>query len=106
MYRKIHRFALERFQIERRSYHVTTDLSKIPDLDSVPDEKLEDFLNASDSRQLIHITYGAVLTAKNEDGSYLFRDELYRVLMEHEEEHYECVGKHIRRHLEMLGTKR
>jgi len=106
LYRKIHRFALERFQVERRSYHVTTDLSKIPDLDSVPDEKLEDFLNANDSRQLIHITYGAVLTARSEDGSYLFRDELYRVLMEHEKEHYECVGKHIRRHLEMLGTKR
>uniref|UniRef100_UPI003F7784D9 Tagaturonate/fructuronate epimerase n=1 Tax=Thermotogota bacterium TaxID=2053689 RepID=UPI003F7784D9 len=104
LYRRIHEFALQRFEKDRASYHVTTDLSKVPDISKIPDSQLEDLLNEPNTRQVIHITYGSVLTARNSDGSYLFRDELFKTLSEHEREHYEQVASHIRKHLDLLGV--
>jgi len=71
LYRQLHRFALERFERDRASYHVTTDISRIPDVDKIPDDKLENLLEHPDSRQLIHITYGSILTAKDREGKFL-----------------------------------
>lgn len=103
LYRRVHDFALQRFETDKASYHVTTDLSKIPDLLEVPDTKLEKLLDEPNTRQVIHITYGSVLTAKGSDGKYLFRDELYETLCDYEREHYEQVTSHIRKHMELLG---
>lgn len=102
LYRQIHKFALEVFEKDRASYHVTTDLSKIPNIDELEDEKLPKLFEDNNSRQLIHITYGSVLNAKNESGDYLFKDKIYRVLFEHEKEYYESIEKHIGKHLKLL----
>ncbi len=102
LYREIHQFALERFEKDRTSYHVTTDISRITNLNEVTDDKLESFLNFPDSRQLLHITFGSVLTAKDSKGEFLFRDRIYRILFENEDEYYREVSRHIGKHLELL----
>lgn len=102
LYRKLHKFALDNFEKDRASYHVTTDLSRIPDVDKLSDGQLEDLLKKPDSRQLIHITYGSILTAKNETGDFLFRDQIYKTLFQYEEEHYKKVSSHIEKHLKLL----
>lgn len=102
LYRKLHHFALERFEKDRASYHVTTRISRIPDVDKIPDDKLENLLEHPDSRQLIHITYGSILAARDEEGKFLFRDGIYETLFNHEDEYYEEVSKHIERHLKLL----
>ncbi|MEA3485671.1 MAG: tagaturonate epimerase family protein, partial [Candidatus Aerophobetes bacterium] len=58
LYREIHYFALKNFQKDKSSYYVTTDLSRIPEVDKLADDELETLFKKSDSRQLIHITYG------------------------------------------------
>lgn len=60
-------------------------------------------LNKDDSRQVMHITYGLILQAKDGNGNYVFRDELYRVLHACEQEYTEALKKHIGRHLRSLG---
>ena len=100
LYRAIHRLALERFNTDRASYHVTTDLAKVAPLDTLPDDRLEGYLNQDDSRQLIHITYGSVLADKS------LRGQLFKVLETHDEEHYETVASHIARHVDLLGIRR
>jgi len=102
LYREIHRFALENFKKDRASYNLTTDLSRIPNIDELSDEQLVDFFNKIDSRQLIHITYGSILKAKDNEGKYIFKDRIYKILFEHEEDHYRELSNHIRRHLELL----
>ncbi|MBA3062706.1 MAG: hypothetical protein FP833_07135, partial [Atribacteria sp.] len=72
LYREIHRFALENFAKDRASYNLTTDLSHIPDIDKISNEQLADLFNKPDSRQLIHITYGSILKAKDDKGKYIF----------------------------------
>jgi len=106
LYREIHRFALENFEKDRASYNLTTDLSHIPDLDTITDEELVNLFKQNDSRQLIHITYGSILRAKDDRGKYVFKDRIYRVLFHFEEDHYRELSNHIRRHLELLNLRR
>jgi hypothetical protein len=103
LYREIHRFALENFEKDRASYNLTTDLSRIPNIDELSDEQLVDFFNKIDSRQLIHITYGSILKAKDNKGKYIFKDRIYKILFEHEEDHYRELSNHIKRHLELIN---
>ena len=81
---------------------MTTDLGKIPALDTLKDEELEGLFEQNDARQLIHITYGLILTVKNADGSFRFRDRLFKLWRAHDEEYAQRLEKHIGRHLELL----
>lgn len=102
LYREIHRFALKNFEEDRASYNLTTDLSRIPDIDTIADDELVNLFKQNDSRQLIHITYGSILRTKNDEEKYIFKDRIYRILFEYEEDHYRELSNHIRRHLELL----
>jgi len=102
LYREIHLFALKNFEKDKASYHVTTDLSLVPDIDKILDKNLETLLENPNSRQLIHITYGSVLNAKDKKGEYLFKDRIYRTLFRYEDEHHSQVSSHIKKHLDLL----
>jgi tagaturonate epimerase len=104
LYREIHRFALENFEKDRASYNLTTHLSRVPDIDTISDDKLVNLFKQNDSRQLIHITYGSILRAKDSEGKYLFKDRIYQTLFRYEEDHYRELSAHIRRHLELLSS--
>ena len=102
LYREIHQFALENFEKDRASYNLTTDLSRVADIDTISDDKLVNLFKQNDSRQLIHITYGSILRAKDSEGKYLFKDRIYKILFQYEEDHYREVSNHARKHLELL----
>ncbi|MDR0495617.1 MAG: tagaturonate epimerase family protein [Treponema sp.] len=103
LYREVHSFALTVFDEARKYYHVTTELSKIPDVSVVKDEDMPKLFENNDARQLIHITYGLILGRKNPDGSFTFKDRLYRLWRDHEEEYNNALVKHIGKHLTLLG---
>ena len=105
LYREIHAFALESFDEARRYYHVTTNLANIPAPSSLTDGELEGLFDQNDARQLIHITYGLILGAKNADGSLRFRERLYRLWREHDEEYADMLRAHISGHLALLYGK-
>jgi hypothetical protein len=102
LYREVHKFALESFQDACKYYHVTTDLNKIPNIDTLKDNELVNLFDMNDARQLIHITYGHILTAKNADGTFRFKDKLYKWWRDEEEVYAEMLHKHIGHHLELL----
>ncbi|MDO5111813.1 MAG: tagaturonate epimerase family protein [Clostridia bacterium] len=102
LYREVHAFALSAFDEATKYYHVTTDLSKIPALDTLKDSELPDLFSQNDARQLIHITYGLILTAKNADGASRFKERLYKLWRENEETYYKCLAQHIGRHMRLL----
>jgi len=102
LYRKMHKFAIEHVEEAKKYYHVSADLSNIPDIDSISDEELVLFLNKDDSRQVLHITYGLILMKKDESGKSVFKDEIYSTLYAHEEEYYNALIEHINKHLKLL----
>ena len=74
----------------------------IPDLEKISDSELINLFQKNDSRQLIHITYGSILRAKDNKGKYIFKDRIYKVLFQYEEDHYRELSNHIKRHLKLL----
>ncbi|MGQ9645059.1 MAG: tagaturonate epimerase family protein [Thermodesulfobacteriota bacterium] len=106
LYREMHRFAVRKFGEAAKLYHVTTDLKAIPDLDELRDQELPALLDKDNSRQLLHITYGYLLNAKDDRGRHLFKERIYETLFKHEEEYWSLLEKHIGRHLSSLGVDR
>ena len=100
LFRDIMKFALEKFAKERFSYHITTDLTRVPKLEKLADSQLEILLNGNDSRQVLHVTFGAILTEMTKDDEYLFRNRILEVLEDHEVEHYKVLEKLFCAHLD------
>ncbi len=105
LYREVHSFALATFPEAKKFYHVTTNLAAIPALAGLSDCDLPALFEQNDARQLIHITYGLILNAKNPDGSFLFRDRLYTLWRIRSEEYAARLESHIGRHISMLAGK-
>lgn len=98
LFREIAEFSLERFAEDRATYHLSTDLSRIPELGALPDEDLPRLLEQEDSRQVLHVTFGSVLQGP-------LGGELRRVLARYEEAHYQALARHLGQHLKALGVK-
>ena len=98
LFRDILAFAREHYDADRRTYHVSASLEKIPSPEELNDDRLGEALDQFDARQALHVTYGSVLAAVDDSGAPRFRDRLYETLEEHEEEHYACLARHLRRH--------
>jgi len=99
LFREILAFAIENYETERRSYHVSGELCRVPAPESVPDKDLPALLDAFDARQVLHVTFGLVLSSRDADGRTRFRDRIYAFLDEHEEAHYDALEAHLTRHV-------
>src|SRR5690606_6678381 len=103
LYRRMHQYALEHFEEATAYYHVKADLANIKPLSEVSDAALPEYMDDDDARQLIHITYGILLLAKDENGKSIFKDEFYQTLNDQEEAYEQSLINHIGRHLDLLG---
>ncbi|MGC9349808.1 MAG: tagaturonate epimerase family protein [Anaerolineae bacterium] len=93
-FREILTLARERYEADRVTYHVSAELSRVPDPHSVNDDDLPDLLEQFDARQALHVTFGSVLDR--------FGDRLRSTLEAHEEVYAELLDRHFRRHLSSL----
>lgn len=104
LYREVHKFALSNFDEARKYYVVTTDVTNIPDIDNLADEQLPELFENNDARQLIHITYGLILSETNADGSYVYRNRLYDVWRNYKDQYSNLIASHIGRHISQLDS--
>jgi len=100
LFREMLAFAFERYDEDKATYHVSAEPGKVPQPNELKDSQLMGVLDLFDGRQLLHVTYGSVLQAKNADGSERFRRRMLGALGRHEEEHYAIVRAHITKHVE------
>ncbi|MES0342343.1 MAG: tagaturonate epimerase family protein, partial [Candidatus Humimicrobiaceae bacterium] len=102
LFRNIFCFSKKCFETDRDSYHLTTDTSKLQNIDNVDDDKLADYLDVLEARQVMHVTFGSILTSRDKKGKYLYREELYGELFKNEQLHYRYVSSNIGKHLDLL----
>jgi len=103
LYRRMHAYAAVNVEEALKYYHVTADFDKVKPLGEVADADLPEYMDEDNARQLIHITYGILLTAEDASGASLFKDEFYATLREHEGAYEASLISHIGKHLELLG---
>jgi hypothetical protein len=93
VFREIVGFALTALPEAKKYYHITEDTGRIPDVGALKDKKLVKLLDQDDARQVLHVTYGQVLTTER------FRKAIYEAMFAHEEAYYAALGERISRHL-------
>ena len=87
--REVLALALDSFEANRKSYHLSCDPTKIPT--DPTDDQVAQLMDRVDSRQVLHVGYGAIL----ED----FGPRMYQVWNDNEEEHYRIIADHFVKHL-------
>ncbi len=97
LFRRIYDFAREHYDEDKKTYHVSADMAKVPPASAFGDHELADRIDDFDTRQALHCTFGSVLTT---DGGELFKRSMYEDLLREEEIHYEMLAKHLGRHVE------
>jgi hypothetical protein len=96
LFREILDFARERYETDKATYHVSADVAKVPPADTLKDEQLPGLLDDFDARQVLHVTFGSVLT---DDDGEKFGKQIYAALKTDEEAHYAALEKHLGRHV-------
>jgi tagaturonate epimerase len=99
-FRKIYTFARERYDTDKASYHVSAEVSRTPAPEDLSDAELPRLLEQFDAREVLHVTFGSVLTERNADGSRRFYDRLFGLLRATPEAYAANLEKHFARHLQ------
>lgn len=106
LFRRMHTYAFEHFPEAQAYYHITPDLSSIRPLEEVSDEELPHYMDDRNARQVWHVTYGVLLTATDEKGERLFKNEFFENMDAFEDEYRAGLVHHIGRHLDTLNIPR
>jgi hypothetical protein len=104
-FRRIYAFARERYPTDRASYHVSAELPRAPLPQDVKDTDLPALLNQFDAREILHVTFGSVLTTRSADGRFRFYDDLMALLRAHPDAYAANLEKHFLRHLKPFANK-
>jgi hypothetical protein len=88
--RQVLTLALDSFEANRKSYHLSCDPARIPA--NPTDEQVVRLMDVVDSRQVLHVGYGAILSE--------FGSRMYQVWNDNEEEHYRIIADHFVKHVE------
>ncbi len=101
LFREILNFSRVHFENEKKTYHISAQLDKVPESKDLSDKQLLELFDDNCARQVLHVGFGKVLTTKeNED--YLYRNRILDCLDRNEAAHYENIVNHFARHLEPL----
>ena len=89
LFLKIYALGCERYETDRKSYHVSAELSKLPKTDDLP-ALLDDF----HAREVLHVSFGSALAQ--------YGTELKAALVKHADMYFEGLKAHFEKHLSLL----
>jgi hypothetical protein len=99
LFRKVYIFARERYDTDKASYHVSAEVSRTPLPEDLSDAELPRLLEQFDAREVLHVTFGSVLTERTADGQRRFYDRVVNLLRAQPEAYAANLEKHFARHL-------
>lgn len=91
LFRDIYPFARERYETDRKTYHVSARLENTPPPAALGDDQLPGLLDQFDARQVLHVTFGSVLDT--------FGTALHDHLAQSEGEYHQYLKTHFDKHL-------
>ena len=94
-----------RFEADRASYHISTtrgQVAALPPYRGPADEAV--YLDEVAGRQLLHVTFGSVLTQGVDAAGRRFKDGLLEVLQENAGLHSDLIERHFVKHLSALNA--
>jgi hypothetical protein len=104
LFRAVYSLARERYAEDRASYHVSAEVGRTPAPDAVAREALVGLLDDFDVRQVLHVTFGSVLTSRMPDGALRFSPAILALLRRNPEAYAACLERHFVRHLRPFAS--
>lgn len=98
LFRELYARAIDRHEEARKLYHVTPDLSALPDPAEISDAGAARLLDDVNARRVLHIAYGEMLQVPR------LRELLFRLLGSRLSAYWAGLDGHIGRHLAALGA--
>jgi tagaturonate epimerase len=93
------------FERDRASYHISTTLREVEALPAFRGSADESaYLDHRPGRQLLHVTFGSVLTVGKTRTGQTFKDALLEVLNKEADLHAELLEAHFVKHLSLLDA--
>jgi tagaturonate epimerase len=93
LFREVYAFARERYGEDRLSYHVSASLRSATPPEECTDDELAGLLEQFDEREILHVTFGSVLTEAR------LRGRLFALLRAHPEDYATSLESHFVKHL-------
>ena len=104
LFKEIACYSAGRFATDIASYHISTSQNDIANLGHSPIvDSEETYLNQNVGRQLLHVTFGSVLTIGERSNGQSFKEAILEILKENEDLHKEVLDIHFTKHLGLLG---
>jgi tagaturonate epimerase len=101
LFKDIYVFAREHYEADKATYHVSAELGKAPLPQAVMDWPA--LLDQFDAREILHVTFGSVLTYKDSAGRAVFHERLFDAVSSHAEAYAANLEKHFIKHLESFA---
>jgi hypothetical protein len=98
VFRQIVDLAVERYPVDRASYHVSAEIIALEPVLAGPDEGLGVLLDDFNGREILHVTYGSVLNHPSLGAT------LFEILRAQEDLYTELVARHFDRHLKPFAA--
>jgi len=103
LFHEIAAYCVGRFDTDRLSYHISTTGAEVAALASHAPENWETaYLDERVGRQLLHVTFGSVLTVGTLASGRRFKDAILDILQTHPAEYEQVLGIHFDKHLRLL----
>jgi hypothetical protein len=103
LFEEIYLFARERYEMDRKSYHVSAQIDRAPAPGTTDPTSL---LDQFDAREILHVTFGSVLTEQRPEGGYRFYHRLMGLLESNPEAYAANLERHFTQHLEHFVSAR
>jgi hypothetical protein len=92
-----------RFETDRASYHISTSLADVAALPTYTGRGDEGrYLDEVAGRQLLHVTFGSVLTMGVDSRQRRFKEGILEILQANSDLHSELLEHHFAKHLSLL----
>ncbi len=104
LFREILAFSKTRFADDKKTYHISGRPDNVPESESLEDHQLKDLLDDNDARQVLHVTYGSVLSSDSAKSKYL-NEKLMKCLAENETLYEQNLVSHFERHLQPFNQE-
>ena len=105
LFKEIACYSAGRFSQDKATYHLSTTDQDIANLGGSGTGKLEQtYLEENIGRQLLHVTFGSVLTAGQRESGESLKSAILQVLLNNDDLYREVLETHFDRHLNALNA--
>lgn len=99
LFREILDYSRGLFDEAKQTYHVSAKSGLTNPADSYSDDELEKLMDDENTRQILHVAFGQILTDKYENGEYKFKDRLLNCLNKYEDIYDGFLKRHFENHI-------